>query len=163
MALLEKAITTQEEFDAAIGERLKREAKKFEGYISPADLEKVKNEHGKQIDDLMKQIADQAAAVEAANKKAAGYDKEIADRDEKIRAYETASVKTRIAHETGLPYELAARLNGETEDDIRKDAETIKQFVTPKETAPLFSSTPGSNDQHTHDMSALLAGLRASE
>lgn len=36
--------------------------------------------------------------------------------------------KTRIALEKGLPQELAARLTGETEDDLRKDADTLAQL-----------------------------------
>ncbi len=33
-------ITTQEEFDAAISTRLEREHKKYEGYLSPDDVQK---------------------------------------------------------------------------------------------------------------------------
>lgn len=43
-----KVIETQEEFDARISERLKRDresfAKKYEGYISPEDLSKIKHQ-----------------------------------------------------------------------------------------------------------------------
>lgn len=123
-----KAITTQEEFDAAITARLTREretvAKKYEGYTSPEDLQKIKADYEKQIGELTK-AAETAKTTHAA---------ELAERDRTIAKYETDSVKTRIAHEIGLPYELAARLTGETEDDIRQDAETIKG---------LMSTTPG--------------------
>ena len=37
-------INTQEEFDAAVKDRLAREAKKYEGYTSPDDLEKIREE-----------------------------------------------------------------------------------------------------------------------
>ena len=45
-----------------------------------------------------------------------------------------------IAHEKGLPYELAERLSGETEQDIAADAEKLAQFVgSQKPAAPLYS------------------------
>ena len=57
----------------------------------------------------------------------------------KIKDYETASVKARIAHETGLPYELANRLTGDTEEAIRQDAETMAKFIA-KPAAPMRST-----------------------
>ena len=116
-----EAITTQEEFDAASGERLRREretvAKRYEGYISPEDNQKM-------VTDYEAKLKDVNGKLEEANNKVANHDKEIAERDAKIKGYETDSVKTRIAHEVGIPYELSNRLSGDNEDDIRKDAES---------------------------------------
>ncbi len=127
-------ITTQEQFEAAMKDRMDRYAKKFEGYTSPDDLAKIKSDYDGQIATLTKAAEDNA-------KKYAGYDKELAERDARIKGYETASVKTRIAHEVGLPYELAARLSGETEDDIRKDAESLVGLIgNGHQITPLASS-----------------------
>ena len=127
-------ITTQEQFEAAMKDRMDRYAKKFEGYTSPDDLAKIKSDYDGQIATLTKTAEEKA-------KKYAGYDKELAERDAKIKGYETASVKTRIAHEVGLPYELSGRLSGETEDDIRKDAESLVGLIGKgHQTAPLASS-----------------------
>ena len=119
-------ITTQEQFDNIIKDRLGREretlAKKYEGYTSPNDLSKIKGDYDKQIALLTKDAETKA-------KKYVDYDKQLAERDSKLKSYETASVKTRIAHETGLPYEMANRLSGESEDDIRKDAETLVKLI----------------------------------
>ena len=87
-----------------------------------------------------RQITELNGALTAANEKAAKYDADIADRDAKIRSYETASVKTRIAHEAGLPYELHSRLTGETEDEIRKDAESLAKLMKSSVSAPLASA-----------------------
>lgn len=135
---LEKPITTQEELDAIVNEktnstvqaRLSREAKKYEGYTSPDDLAKFKADYDKQISDLN-------GALTVANEKAAKYDTDIAERDAKIKGYETASVKTRIAHEEGLPYELHSRLTGETEDEIRKDAQSLAKLMKNSSVPPL--------------------------
>ena len=131
-------ITTQEQFDAKMKDRIERErsslTKKYEGYTSPDDLAKIKKDYDAQISTLSKDAETNA-------KKYADYDKQLADRDSKIKGYETASVKTRIAHEAGLPYEMASRLSGESEDDIRKDAEALVKLIGKnKPTAPLADS-----------------------
>ncbi len=130
------AIATQEQFDAAIGERLKREretlAKKY------GDYDELKTKiigYEKQIGEMSKNAAD-------ASKRYAGYDKTLAELQSKIKGYESASLKARIAHEVGLSYELAGRLSGDDEDSIRKDAEAISQLIgRQKHKAPPLRST----------------------
>ena len=125
-----KAIETQEEFDAAIKARLDRNTKtvtdevkkSFEGYISPDEAKKLTE----QVESLTKALTER--------------DGSIADLTAKNKQYETASVKARIAHEKGLPYELAERLSGETEQDIAADADKLAQFVSSqKPAAPLYN------------------------
>lgn len=131
-------IETQEAFDAAIKSRIERNTKsvtdevtkKYEGYISPEDASRQTAELNKQIKDLTAKLGER--------------DSSIADLTAKNKAYETASVKTRIAREFNIPYELADRLSGETEDDIKKDAEKLSAFVGKKKTAPLFDLDTGS-------------------
>ena len=161
-------INTQEEFDAAISSRLKREresltksiTQKFadDGYMSPDDAAKLKAGYDKQIGELN-------AAIEAASKKAAAYDKDIAEKDATIKRYETASVKARVAHETGLPYELSGRLSGETEEEIRKDAESfVKLFGQSRRMSdPVGTNEPAGQQSkqasETAAYKALLSGL----
>ncbi|NLS85764.1 MAG: phage scaffold protein, partial [Ruminococcaceae bacterium] len=99
-------ITTQEQFDAAIGDRIKREhetiAKKYADY----DDIKTKNAaYETQVGELSQSMKDTAA-------KYAGYDKTLADLQGKVAGYEKGSLKLRIANESGIPYELAQRLTG---------------------------------------------------
>ena len=131
-------IETQEAFDAAIKSRIERNTKsvtdevtkKYEGYISPEDASKLTAELNKQIKDLTAKLGER--------------DSSIADLTAKNKAYETASVKTRVAREYNIPYELADRLSGDTEDDIKKDAEKLAAFVGKKKAAPLFDLDTGS-------------------
>lgn len=114
-----KPIETQEELDNIIKERLKRERettqKRFEGWISPEDHQKALDASNKAFDDF---------------KKAHESDEQtIADLTAKNKAYETASLKSRIAHEVGLSYEWTDRIGGEDEESIRKDAESLKKLV----------------------------------
>lgn len=146
-------ITTQEAFDAAISDRLKREKEKYNDYTSPKDLEKLKADYDKQIADLNK-------AMEAQTKKYADYEKNIADRDAKIKGYETASVKTRIAHELGLPYGAADFLKGEDENSIKESAEQVKKlFGTNQRTAPQANTELAQGDSKTEAYRQVLRQL----
>ena len=135
-----KAIETQEQLDAIIGERIRRaESKAAEKY---ADYDSVKHQN----DELTAQIADLTKQIKAKDEAISG-NKEIVDNlNAKIKDYETRSVKTRIAHEVGLPYQLADKLSGEDEDAIREDAKKMASFIkTPA--APIGSVEPTHEDE----------------
>ena len=137
-------ITTQEQLDSIIGERLKRDretrAKKYEGWISPED-------HQSALDALTRDLDAQKetnAQLTAAN-----------------RQYEAASVKSRIADEIGLDRRLIGRLTGETEEDIRQDAQTLKAiFGAAKGPAPLGDPEREIPNQQTAGLKKILAGLK---
>ena len=136
-----QVIETQEQLDAIIGERIKREketvGKKYEGYISPDDFKAKTEDFNKQIGDLNKALKD-------ANDKIAGNDKAMAEKDAKIRAYESHSVKTRIAHETGLSYDAVDFLKGDDEESIRKSAESLKAIIgSPQNQVPPLADPEG--------------------
>lgn len=131
-----KAITTQEEFDNAIKERLDRQAKKtadevrkgFAGWLSPDDVKAKTADLEKQIADLTGKLNDSKAA----------YDK----LDGEKKALDLARAKESAARDAGLPYELAARLTGNTADELKADAETLSKLVNTGGgyVAPLFSA-----------------------
>ncbi len=125
-------INTQEEFDAAIGDRLKRER------------ETVSKKYG-DYEDLKKRVADQEAQISTLTKerddnakKYAGYDKSLSELQTQVKAHETNSVKMRIARETGLPAELAERLSGKDEADMRADAESLAKLIRSQNVAPVY-------------------------
>ena len=145
-------IESQEQLDKIIGERLSRDRetrdKKYEGYISPADYAARCKEYDSTIEGLKKTIEDsKAVATELENYKA------------QVKNYEIGSVKTKVAHELGIPFEMAERLRGETEEDIRKDAETIKGMFPKKPAPPLRSDEP-TTDSKKAAMKNLLDGLK---
>lgn len=130
-----KVIETQEQLDAIIKDRIARaEAKAVEKY---ADYDKLKADAA----DKDKQIAALSTKLEEQNGKTSEYDKQIADLTAKVKEYEASSVKIRIAHEAGIPYELADRLRGETEDELRADAQKFAEYrKTPA--PPIGSNEP---------------------
>lgn len=143
-------ITTQEEFDRAIGERLKREKESFK---KEADELKSKNAaYEKQLGEL-KSSHDEMA------KKSADYDKTVAELSGKVTSYEMASLKARIAHEKGIPYELAGRLTGDDEKALREDAESLSKLIDKRQPAPPLKSTePAGKDDPYKSLLSNLKG-----
>ena len=131
-----KVIETQEQFDAAISERLKRDreaqAKKYEGWTSPEDLQKVVGDYERRI----KALEDAAAATQ----------QNLAEKDAAIAEnakYKTDLEKTRIALSVGLDVKYAERLQGENAAEWKADAkELAKDFAAAHVTAPLGSAEP---------------------
>lgn len=77
----------------------------------------------------------------------------------KVKGFETSALRQRIAREKGIPPELADRITGETEADIRKDADVVAGMVRSlKGPAPLFdgekkeSNTDAALKQMLQDM-----------
>ena len=133
-----KPITTQEEFDAAIKARLSREKEKYGDYIQ------LKN----RVEELEKENVGLKSTIEASNQSKADADKQLEDLQNQIAGYETASLRTRVALQHGLPYDLADRLQGTDEESFKADAERLAGFmksnqpVAPvKETEPVLEKT----------------------
>lgn len=132
-----KVIETQEDFDSAIKSRLERERNKFMEQLNGFDETKNQLEAAnKQIAELNTELN---TALNEANEKISAFDTKIAEKDSQIKAYETASAKTKIANEMGLPYSAVNYLQGEDEESIRKSAEGLKGMIKVPE-APLASS-----------------------
>ena len=147
-------ITTQEELDKVLGERLKREKetvrKEYAGYLSPEEAAK-KYAGYLSPDDEKKKYAGYLSPEEAAKK------------DAQIKAYETDSVKTRIARETGIPFELAGRLAGEDEASIKKDAEALAKILGGNrggKVPPLKSTEPDGAEAENAAYKAMLDNLK---
>ena len=146
-------IETQEQFDAAIKDRLGREKAKFAEQLAGYDETKAK------LTDAEKQIADLTEALTAANEKISGFDEQIAERDSKISDYATRAAKTQIAHEMGLSFDAIDFLKGETEDDIRKSAESLKNLVGAQKVAPLASNDGANLDPKEAALRGMLQSL----
>lgn len=132
-----KPINTQEEFDTAIKDRLEQKDRQYEGYLSPEDVKKKEAEwQGK--------LSKAGNDLKAEQAKVAERDKAIAERDAKIKGYETDSVKKRIAREVGLPEDAVDFMKGENIEDLKKSAEDLKKIVGEKiNPAPPLKDTEG--------------------
>lgn len=132
-----KPIETQEQLNEIIGERIHRaEEKAAEKYSDYDAIKQQNDEYVAQISDLQKQIESQTEKIN-------GHKDEVESLNAKVRAYESSSLKTKIALETGLPYKMAERLTGDDEEAIRADAEMmIKLIGAQKPVAPVGSNEP---------------------
>lgn len=134
-------IETQEQFDAMVKDRIARAeratAEKISEKYSDYDTLKTQN------NDLSNQIAQLTEQIRKQTETIDGNKTVVDDLTAKVQAYETASVKTKIALELGLPYQMAERLNGTDEESIRKDAEAVMTLIgSKKPVAPLGSGEP---------------------
>lgn len=133
-----KKIETQEAFDEAIKDRLERERAKFADY---EELKKKATEadgYKKQLETATAKIGDLEKAAKESADKLANHAKEVSELTERATKAERSLLRRRIAEENHIPASLADRLNGDTEEDIRKDAKNFSQFVHTG-TAPLAS------------------------
>lgn len=126
-------IETQEDFDKAINRRLERERntvrKEFEGFLSPEEVRR-QYENYLSPEQVQEKYKDYLSPEESAKK------------DATIKGYELKSKRVEIALSQGLPYELAGRISGETEEEMKKDAEMLSGYFKAKNPYPGFKSDP---------------------
>ena len=145
-----KPITTQEEFDAAIKERLSREKAKY------SDYEQLKS----RVTELETENVGLKSTIETTNQSKADTDKQLEELQSKIAGYETASLRTRVALQYGLPYDLADRLQGTDEDSFKADAERLAGFIKRTQpVAPIRETEPQVGDNKTMQMKSMLREL----
>lgn len=122
-----EVIETQEQLDKVIGARIAKakEAAKAELQSKLDELDTLTTK----LEEKESKITSLTDELETAKAAKTANEAKIADLTAKVQKYEADSVKTRIAQEFGLDAGLANRLTGETEEDIRKDAEVLKGIV----------------------------------
>ncbi len=129
-----EAITTQEQFDAQVAPLLQAERDKFSDY---ADLQRKAG----LVDGLQAQVSDLTAQVAALRNEA---------------------LQRQIAHEEGLPYELANRLTGKDERELRADAQALAKFVArkPAKAPPLHDPEGEQTDSTRAALKEVLGKIR---
>ena len=156
-----KAITTQEEFDAAIKKRLEQKdrelAEKYRDYMSPDKVDALKAEYDKKITDM-------STELKAEQEKTAGFDTKMSELLTRVTTAEGALLKNRVASKYKIPIELADRLQGSTEEELEKDAQTFAGYMTPAAAPPMRTNDPAgglNNPQAATDLalSQLLTAL----
>lgn len=148
-------IETQEQLEKVIGERIRQIAEREERKAAEkyADYDSLKAQVAALTDQTAKQ-------TETLNSNKATIEELTA----KVHTYETASVKTAVALEMGLPYQMASRLTGDTEDAIRADAQSMLELIgTRKPSAPLGSPEPTENSGAPGSLWATVASQINSE
>ena len=151
-------IETQEEFDKAIKSRLAQKdrelAEKYKDFKSPDDVAAMKADYDKQI----KAAQD---SLKEAQEKLKGHDTEVSELTKRAELAEKSLLKSKVAIAAKLPIEMADRLVGDTEEDLKKGAETLSGFMGTQgggTTPPPAKVTPPAGGKD-NGMAALLQGI----
>jgi len=128
-----KAIETQEQLNAIIKARLDREKEKYADYDQLAEkIKKLETENTS----LKQTITDKETSESTTASK-------IADLEKDVTAWKQKSLKQQIAMKNGLPFDLADRLQGDSEESLNEDAERLASLVNVKNyTQPLADKEP---------------------
>ena len=133
-------------------------------------IDQIMKEHGKAIQsakpqdyDSLKeeneQLKQRIGELEGTVEELKGYKDQLTEKDNLIKEYELKNVKYRIAVEAGIPLALADRLSGETEEEIKADAEKLAGFVNQKPTLPLKPTEPQKTDPKEQAYAKVLENL----
>ena len=150
-------IETQEAFDEAIKDRLKREREKVTAEVSSkyADYDELA-EKAKAYDEEQEA---QKSEAQKAQERIAQLEGDIKKRDEADKARE---MRKKVAKETGIPEEL---IQGSDEESMKAFAKQIAEFAkvqtpaAPKEDKPgAFSSGEGAGDDDKRAFARQLLG-----
>ena len=128
-----KAIETQEQLDAIIKSRLDREKAKYSDYDTLAEkIKKLETENT----NLKQTITDKETSVSTNLTR-------ISELEKDVTSWKQKSLKQQIAMKNGLPFDLADRLQGDTEESLNEDAERLASLVNVKNyTQPLADKEP---------------------
>src|SRR5690625_2327814 len=123
-------------------------------------VDKVMAEYGKSIQELkpaqekLESVQSEKASLEKQlnelQQTLSSKDEElktIEDLKNQVETYKVNELKTNIAIQAGIPLESAGRLSGETEEEIKADAEKIAGFVNKKQPLPLKPTEPPVDDK----------------
>ena len=116
-------IETQEAFDKAISERLKRQKETLEEKYK--DYDQLKSGM-KKLQDELQNAKDALSGKSEAEK---SLKEEVEDLKGQISGFELSKIKVTKALEYGIPYTLAGRLQGESEEEIEADAKAFSKVI----------------------------------
>ncbi|AYR03164.1 scaffolding protein [Gordonia phage Octobien14] len=126
-----KAITSQEEFDRRIGQRIGQIEAKYPNYDDlKAKAEKYDQSERAKLDEVQQKDL----TIEELNQR-------IADFEAREQERQFNDLRTGIARAKGLPDALASRLTGTTKEELEADAESLLSLV-PQAPVAVATQTP---------------------
>lgn len=124
-----KSIDSQEEFDLRIKDRLQRKE------------DQIRNEFSELINNLKAEnenLKSENSGLKTNLEKVKEKDVEIESLRGQIQGYEKSNLKRKVALDYNIPYKLAERIKGESEDEMIEDAKNLSTYFGKEESvAPL--------------------------
>lgn len=144
-----KVIDSQEDFDLRIKDRLQRKE------------EQVRNEYEEIIENLKAENASlksENSELMSNIEKAKEKDTEIENLRGQIQGYEKSELRRKVALDNNIPYKLAERIKGDTEEDMIKDAKNLSTYFGEREIVPPLRNPEGDSGENSA-LKDLLDGL----
>lgn len=136
-----KPINTQEEFDIAIKDRILRERKKFEGYLSPEQVGELKKASSN---------SEELEALKNTNASLEG----------RIKDFERKELISKVLNDNGLPTSASEFLKGETEEELNNSAVNLKSlFPKEKEEEPEYIAPAPTTPTPKNDKGGVVDGV----
>lgn len=134
-----QAITSQEQLDNVIGERLRRQKEQFEEKIKA--YEALKEENSK----LQTELEQKNQFIEENKKETSMRTEDYENLEKELSSLKLQQLKQKIAINNGIPLDLANRLSGEDEETLLEDAKTLSQFINSNPTPQPLKSVEDTN------------------
>lgn len=152
-----KPIETQEELNNLIASRLERakESVKKEYEEKYKDYDAYKS----QVEALNNDKNSLETQLNELNEKMSTFDA----LDAKNKKLEAENLKIKIALSEGIPFEMAGRLAGETEEEIKRDAKAMANFISVSKPMPIKSTEQKQREVGEEAYRKLAEGLRKGE
>lgn len=134
-----QAITSQEQLDNVIGERLRRQKEQFEEKLK--EYEALKEENSK----LQTELEQKNQFIEENKKETSMRTEDYENLEKELSSLKLQQLKQKIAINNGIPLDLANRLSGDNEETLLEDAKTLSQFINSNPTPQPLKSVEDTN------------------
>src|SRR5699024_12538525 len=104
--------------DEAINKIMAEHGKTIQS-VKPADYDDLKTEKS----NLEQQLSDLQKTLSTKEEEFSNYESNLGELQKEVETYKLKDLKTSIAVQAGIPLELASRLSGETEEEIKARSE----------------------------------------
>src|SRR5690625_3914058 len=101
------------------------------------------DEKNNEVKDLQEQLTGLQSTLETQKEELGNID----ELKQEVETYKLKDLKTSVAIQAGIPFELASRLSGENEEELKADAEKIAGFVNKQQPLPLKQTEPQKMDE----------------
>lgn len=116
----------------------------------PYDRFKEVNDAKAAAENALKTLQEQIAADQKKRDEETGnYKKLYEEAQAKLQAAEVGTMRLRVAQAAGIPLDLADRITGNTEDELKADAERLKPFLALSKTSPNIDGGTGTTTPPT--------------
>lgn len=144
-----KVIETQEQLDEIIKKRLEREKSKFADYDNLTEKVKKLEADKVNLEDTIKKFKENEGTN--LNK--------ISELEKTVSSWEHKALKQKVAISHNLPFDLASRLVGDSEESLNEDAERLASLVNLSKSTTQYTQPLADPEQNVNATDAAWKGM----